>query len=345
MRDTILIVDDIELNRDILEGILEDEYRIITAGNGIEAMEVIKEEASGLAGVLLDLVMPNMDGYEVLQAMNRLGYIPEIPVLVISTEDSIHSEKECFAAGVSDFIHKPFDKDLVCTRVNNVVNLNCYKQHLEEKVREQTLIIKKSNSNLLDLLGTIVETRNLESGEHVKRVKAYTRIMGEEMMKRYPKYELTPKVLDVIVEASALHDVGKIAIPDSILLKPGKLTAEEFEEMKTHTTIGCDFFKNVENTWDEEYVKHSYDICRYHHERYNGKGYPDGLKGDEIPISAQLVSVADVYDALVHQRCYKEAFPKAKAFEMIIGGECGVFSPELMACFRSVSGKMENVNL
>lgn len=343
MRDTILIVDDIEINRDMLEGILSEEYRIITVENGLQAMSIIKKNYAQLAAVLLDLVMPQMDGYEVLQAMNALGYIPQIPVLVISTEDSLYSEKECFNAGVSDFIHKPFDKDLVRTRVNNVVNLYQYKQHLEETVYEQTKIIRKRNSNILDLLGSITETRNLESGEHVKRVKAYTRIMGEQMMQRFPKYNLTPEILDVITEASALHDVGKIGIPDSILLKPGKLTAEEYEIMKTHTTIGCEFFKNVEGMWDEDYARTSYEICRHHHERSDGNGYPDHLKGDDIPIAAQLVSVADVYDALVHKRCYKEAFSKEKAFDMILRGECGIFSPELMECFRCGINEMEAV--
>ena len=345
MKDTILIVDDIEINRDILEGILSEDYRIVTASNGIEAMKVVKQSYDRLAGMLLDLVMPDMDGYEVLQEMNTLGYIPQIPVIVISTEDSTYSEKECFSAGVSDFVHKPFDKDLVRTRVENVVNLYRYKQHLEETVYEQTEIIRKRNSNILDLLGSITETRNLESGEHVKRVKAYTRILGENMMLKYPKYGITPRMLDVIADASVLHDVGKIGIPDSILLKPGKLSDEEYEIMKTHTTIGCEFFKNVEGMWDEEYARASYEICRHHHERFDGKGYPDHLKGDEIPIAAQLVSVADVYDALVHKRCYKDAFTKEKAFDMILRGECGTFSPELMECFRCGINDMEAVEL
>lgn len=345
MRDTILIIDDIEINRDILEGILSEEYRILTASNGIEAMHLMEENNASLAGILLDLVMPDMDGYEVLQEMNRHNYLIHTPVLVISTEDSIYSEKECFSAGVSDFIHKPFDKDLVRTRVDNIVNLYQYKQHLEDTVDEQTRIIQKRNSNILDLLGSITETRSLESGEHVKRVKAYTNILGRQMMQKYPKYGLTSAMLDIITEASALHDVGKIGISDSILLKPGRLTDEEFEIMKTHTTIGCEFFKNVENMWDPEYARMSYEICRYHHERHNGKGYPDGLKGDEIPISAQLVSIADVYDALVHKRCYKDAFSKQKAFQMILAGECGVFSPELLDCFESSINDIEAVEL
>lgn len=343
MRDTILIVDDIEINRDMLEGILCEEYRIISATNGVEAMSAVKQNYEKLAAVLLDLVMPEMDGYEVLQSMNALGYIPQVPVLVISTEHSLYSEKECFSAGVSDFIHKPFDKDMVRTRVNNVVNLYQYKQHLEETVDEQTKIIKRRNSNILDLLGSITETRNLESGEHVKRVKAYTKIMGEQMMHKYPKYNLTTEMLDVITAASALHDVGKIGIPDSILLKPGKLTDEEYEIMKTHTTIGCEFFKNVEGMWDEDYARMSYEICRHHHERYDGNGYPDHLHGDEIPIAAQLVSVADVYDALVHKRCYKDAYSKEQAYDMILRGECGEFSPELMECFRCGIMEMEQV--
>lgn len=343
MRDTILIVDDIDINRDMLEGILCEEYHILTASNGIEAMRIIKQECTRLSAVLLDLVMPEMDGYEVLKSMSSLGYLSQIPVLVISTEDSLYSEKQCFNAGVSDFIHKPFDKDLVRTRVDNIVNLYQYKQHLEEKVNEQTRIIRRRNSNILELLGSITETRNLESGEHVKRVKEYTRIIGELMMFKYPKYNLTPEILAVIIGASALHDVGKIGIPDSILLKPGKLTDEEYEIMKTHTTIGCEFFNNAGGMWDDEYAHMSYDICRHHHERCDGRGYPDHLKGDDIPIAAQLVSLADVYDALVHKRCYKDAYSKTEAFDMIMRGECGQFSPELLDCFQCGISEMEKV--
>lgn len=343
MRDTLLIIDDIEINRDMLEGILASDYRIIQAGDGIEGMRLLKQEYNNICGVLLDLMMPGKDGCEVLQDMNELGYISQVPVLIISSLDSLVSEKECFELGVTDFIHKPFDKDLVKTRVDNIVNLYQYKFHLEETVNEQMGIIKRRNENILDLMGNIVETRSLESGTHVKRVKEYTNALARQMMRKFPKYGLTPHRVEVITAASVLHDVGKISIPDKILLKPGILTRKEREEMQKHTIAGAALIANVRDMWDDEYGKTSYEICRYHHEKYDGAGYPDGLKGDEIPISAQLVSVADCYDALVSRRCYKEPFSKDMAFNMILRGECGAFSPELMECFRSVITEFETI--
>lgn len=226
---------------------------------------------------------------------------------------------------------------------------------LEEKVQAQTETLRKqykvlqlqaerlhqSNEKIIDILGTVVEYRNLESGEHINRVKGFTKILAAKLMEEYPEYGLTPVSVDMISSASALHDIGKIAIPDHILLKPGRLTAEEFEYMKSHTTRGCDILKSIEGVWDDSYGKLSYEICRHHHERYDGKGYPDSLKGEEIPIAAQIVSVADVYDALVTERVYKSAYSKDEAFHMIINGECGMFSPKLLECFRHVRKDFE----
>jgi putative two-component system response regulator len=351
----VLIVDDMEINREILEEILEDEYSIITAEDGRDAVERIEENKEKLSVILLDIVMPVMDGYEVLDYMKEHNYIEKIPVLVISGENSIKIEKRCFDMGASDFIRKPFDNTLVHKRVRNVAELYDYKKGLEEKIKYQTDTLRRQynmlqmqakelqekNENIIDILGTVVECRDMESGEHIQRVKGYTEILAREVMKDYPEYGLDEKKIKIIVSASALHDIGKIAIPDNILLKPGKLTKEEYEYMKSHTIRGCQVLDNIEGAWDEEYGKCSYEICRYHHERYDGKGYPDGLAGDEIPISAQLVSVADVYDALVNVRVYKDAFPKEKAYQMIIQGECGVFSPKLLEAFRKVKDQFE----
>ena len=195
----------------------------------------------------------------------------------------------------------------------------------------------------MDVLGTVVEYRNLESGEHIKRVKEFTNILAEKAAEKYPEYGLTPEKIAVIVAASPLHDIGKIAIKDSVLLKPGRLTDEEFEYMKSHTIRGCELLDSIKEDWNDDTMKYAYEICRHHHERYDGKGYPDGLVGDEIPICAQLVSVADVYDALVNERCYKDAFSKEDAYRMIITGECGVFSPKLMESFRKVRPAFEKL--
>lgn len=279
------------------------------------------------------------------------------PVLIISGDTSVKTESRCLEYGVSDFIHKPFDSSIIRNRLENIMELYSYKNQLEARIEKQTGILKKQNKvlmlqaeklkennvRIIDILGTVVESRNLESGEHINRVKAYTKILGEQLMQDYPEYGLTEADVEIISSASALHDIGKIAIPDNILLKPGKLTAEEFECMKSHTTRGCEILNGIEGIWEENYRKVSYDICRHHHERYDGKGYPDKLKGEEIPVAAQIVSVADVYDALVNERVYKDAFSCEEAFFMIVSGECGLFSPKLMESFRKSRKKFEEL--
>lgn len=357
MRNKILIVDDSFINRELLTEMLEDEYEVITCENGLQALELMEENYNELAIILLDLVMPVLDGVGFLKALQNKPIMKDIRILVISGETNVETEIKCFDYGVFDFIKKPFDNRLVKKRIKNAVDLYMYKNNLEECVAEQTSVISeqynllkhqadqlaKSNVSIIEILGTIVEYRNLESGEHIQRVKSYTRILGEQLMEDYPEYNLTSKQLNVIVSASALHDVGKIAIPDSILLKPGRLTKEEFEYMKEHTTKGCEIINNIRGVWSEEYAKASYEICRHHHERYDGRGYPDGLLGENIPISAQLVAVADVYDALVNERVYKSAFSADKAFNMIINGECGTFSPKLMDCFTKCRDRFESL--
>lgn len=355
MRSKVLVVDDMEINREILTEILKDDYSIITAENGKRAVELLEEYKEEMALLLLDMIMPEMDGFAVLEVMKEKAWLDRIPVIVISGESAVEVEAKCFDYGVADFVRKPFENILVKRRVKNIVDLYLYKNELEERVEKQTETLKKQNrilqlqaeelqkknENIIDILGNVVEGRNLESGEHVKRVKGFTKILARQLMKDYPEYGLTEEMVHTISNASALHDIGKISIPDSILQKPGKLTDTEFEFMKSHTTRGCEILNSIKGVWDEEYGKISYEICRHHHERYDGKGYPDKLKGDEIPISAQLVSIADVYDALVHERVYKSAYSTEQAFHMIINGECGIFSPKLLECFRHARENFE----
>lgn len=355
MQEKILIVDDIDLNREMLAVVLGDIYPIEEAADGAQAIDILKEQADDIAVILLDLIMPNVDGYAVLQFMRQEDMLERVPVIVISAESDTAVERQCLELGVSDFIRKPFDRATVRCRVKNIAELYMYKHHLEDKVKtqtenlerqnkllaQQTEQIKESNEKIIDVLGTVVEYRNLESGEHIKRVKGFTRILAEKAAKKYTEYNLTPEKINIIVAASALHDIGKITIKDSVLLKPGRLDKEEFEYMKSHTVKGCDILEQIDGAWDSEYAKVSRDICRYHHERYDGNGYPDGLSGEEIPISAQLVSVADVYDVLVSERIYKDAIEKDKAYHMILRGECGVFSPKLMECFRESKEEFE----
>lgn len=334
MRQSILIADDVEFNRDLLTEIFEDEYDVKVAKDGYEALKAIEKEEEGISAILLDIVMPGCSGIDVLKKMGEGNLLTKIPVLMITTDAGAEVEEECLFLGASDFIKKPFSPTLVKTRVKNTVNLYSYKNHLEEKVEAQTKKLVKYNHQFVNMLGNLVESRNLESGEHVQRVAGYTRELAICMMRRYPEYGLTMRDIDVISDSAALHDIGKIAIPDAVLLKPGKLTDEEFETMKAHTTLGAEYLEKIVEDWDPDYIKASIDIAKYHHERYDGRGYPEHLEGDEIPISAQLVSVADVYDALTHERCYKKAFPKEEAYNMILAGECGVFSPKLLECFK-----------
>ncbi len=357
MAKKVLVVDDMDLNRELLKEMLEQEYDVLVAENGKRATELMDQFQDELSVVLLDLIMPEMDGFAVLEVMRREKLIRKLPVIVISGETSPEAEKRCFDYGVSDFVQKPFNESIVQRRVKNVISLFSYQNQLEEKVAKQTEILRKQNQilqlqteklrennvKIIDILGNVVESRNLESGEHIKRVKGFTRALGYQLMEDYEEYSLTPELVDMISEASALHDIGKIAIPDNVLLKPGRLTEEEFELMKSHTTRGCDILDNIEGIWEEDYQQVSYEICRHHHERYDGRGYPDGLKGDEIPIAAQIVSIADVYDALVSERVYKDAYSKDEAYHMIINGECGIFSPKLLESFRHVKKRFEEL--
>lgn len=347
-RKVALIADDVELNRDILDDILSDEYEVLQATDGVETLELMEAHLDEIAVLLLDLVMPEKDGFEVLADLQARNWTDRVPVLVISGEWTPEIERRCFDLGVVDYVRKPFNETLVKCRARNAAQLFEYKNRLEEQVAEQTQeLLEKNqklqamNESIIELLGDVVEARNLESGEHVRRVKGFTRILAEDLMAHCPQYGLTEHDVDVIVSSSALHDVGKIMIPDSILLKPGRLTDAEFELMKTHSARGCEIIDQASSFYDEEHYRISREICRHHHEKVDGRGYPDGLKGDELPVSAQLVSVADCYDALVTERVYKRAFSPEKAFEMIVGGECGAFSDDMRGCLTRCKAQME----
>lgn len=357
MKDTILIVDDAEVNRELLRDILEQDYEIVMAQDGLEAIDKLKAMHDKIVVVLLDLHMPELDGFGVLAEMEAQGWLEKIPVLVITGEKATEVENKCFECGVSDFIRKPFEPSPVRMRVKNIGDLFHYKNSLEEKVVEQTETLRvqngllqeqaarlaENNVKIIEILGMVVEFRNLESGEHIQRVKGFTEILARQFMKDYPEYGLDEHKIDMIVSSSSLHDLGKIAIPDNILLKPARLTDEEFEIMKTHTVKGCEILDNINDVWEDEYHRYAYEICRHHHERFDGRGYPDKLAGDDIPISAQLVSIADVYDALVSIRCYKSAYSINEAEQMIVNGQCGVFSPKLLECFKKVVDDFEKL--
>lgn len=339
----ILIVDDQEVNRFILGQIFQKDYTILEASNGIEALKLIRENLKNLSVILLDYIMPDMDGFSVLKEMNAKKYLRFVPVIMITTDQSVEIESKGFSEGVSDFITKPFQPSIVLKRTQNVIDLYEHKNSLEKLVSLQTLKIRKQsekmralNSNIIETLSSVVEFRDLESGEHIKRVKDLSGILGTEIMKEFPEYNLTTEKIELIRSAAPLHDIGKVAIPDRILLKPAKLTDDEFDVMKSHTIKGCEIIERFDFIDDKEFYQYCYDICRYHHEKYDGQGYPEGLKGDDIPIAAQIVALADVFDALVSERIYKEKYPPQKSIQMILDGECGLFNPKLLKCFIKV---------
>ncbi len=334
--NTILIVDDAEVNRVILRGLFENEYNLLEAENGEQALMLLRQYSSSIAVILLDLVMPIRDGYQVMEEIKRDEELSRVPVIVITSDDTKDSRMRVFSLGAADIIAKPFEPDVIKSRVRNIVELTCYRRHMEELVAEQTASLRESNSIVVDMLSSVIEYRSLESGQHIRRIRMFTKILLEEVARCYREYDLDERKIQMIADASSMHDIGKIAIPDRILNKPGRLSPEEFEVMKTHVLKVCEILSGLNRLPDKEYLRYAYNICRYHHERWDGGGYPDGLKGDNIPICAQVVAIADCYDALTTNRVYKEALSHDQAFNMILNGECGVFSPNLLECFKNV---------
>lgn len=330
-RETILIVDDSAMNRMLLSDILADTYNIIEAEDGEQAIAILQQHASEISIVVLDMVMPKVDGFGVLEAMNENRWIQFLPVVSISTESSPEFVERAYSLGVTDFINRPFDELIVIRRVSNTIKLYAKQRKLTNMVANEIFEKERNGSLMITILSHIVEFRNGESGMHVMNIGTLTEILLSQISKKDDKYYLPYAERDLIVKASALHDIGKISIPEEVLNKPGKLTDEEFEAMKQHTVIGYQMLSDL-GFQDEPLVKVSREITRWHHERYDGRGYPDGLKGDEIPLSAQIVSLADVYDALTSERVYKPAFSHEKAIQMILNGECGAFNPLLLEC-------------
>ena len=336
---TILIADDMEVNRDIIKLIFEEQFNILEAADGKETIELLDAHHDKIVMLFLDLIMPEKTGLEVMEHMKNKGYMSTIPVIMITGEATAEAEEQAYVYGASDVIYKPFNARVVMRRTINIMELFENRINIETKLKERTkeLVavqakLQNNNEFLINALSSVVEFRSLESGEHIKRVRYFTRILLNYLKEYYPEYNLTKEQIDLIVNASILHDIGKIAIPDSILLKPGKLTKDEFEEMKKHTIYGCEILKNFRQE-DSDFYRYCYEICRHHHERYDGNGYPDGLVGEDIPIWAQVVSIVDVYDALVSKRVYKMPYAEDEAVRMIHDNECGVFSPKILDCF------------
>lgn len=339
----ILIIDDNEISRDILREIFKDDYDVLEATNGIDGLDLVTQYCDSIAVILLDLVMPKMNGYEFVERMTSKNLLVHIPVIVISADRNDKIESELLNHGVADMITSPICPDTVRRRVENVISASFYRQNLEHITQVLQQRLQKSNEMIVDTLSSIIEHRSLESGLHIKRIRSFTDILLRKLQED-PQYSmLDEETIETISQAATLHDVGKIVIPDSILNKPGRFTPEEFTIMKTHTTEGGNIIKKLSGEYQKDYLEYAWQIAQYHHERWDGKGYPEGLSGDDIPLCAQVVGIADVYDALTTPRVYKPAISHGKAVSMILSGECGVFSEKINHALRAVSGQFEEL--
>ena len=337
----ILLVDDSNMNRMLLREILGDGYRILEAENGQECLETLRAEAGNIALVLLDINMPGMDGFEVLKAMNANHTIEDTPVIMISSEDSDAAIRRSYELGASDYVNRPFDARIVYRRVTNTIKLYAKQRRLVQMVSDQIRARENNTDMLVGVLSHIVEFRNGESGAHVRHIRIIAELLLHRLLEISSRYSITAEQQDMIPLASALHDIGKIGIDEKVLNKPGKLTPEEFKVIQTHSMLGAKMLHDLDGFAEQPLLQTAYEIARWHHERWDGRGYPDGLKGDEIPISAQLVSLADVYDALTSERCYKKAFSHEKAVQMILNGECGAFNPLLLQCLTDIQADLK----
>lgn len=341
MKDKVLIVDDSELNREFLSDILEDDYELLLSENGFDALIQMKNNLNDIALVLLDLVMPEMDGFKVLSYMKKYNWIQDIPVVIISSDFSAENIEKAYELGAEDFINRPFNVSIVKRRVSNLITLYAKQKKLKNIVTQQIYEKEKRSNLMISILSHIVEFRNGESGLHVLHINNITEKLLHSLVRNHEDIRLSSSEIALIRTASSLHDIGKISIPTEILNKPGRLTQEEFEIMKTHSQIGSDMLSSLKLGKKDPLIQVSYEICRWHHERWDGRGYPDGLKGDEIPLSAQVVSLADVYDALTSERCYKKAIPHEEAMQMILDGKCGAFNPKLLAALIDIEDDLK----
>lgn len=340
LKQKILIVDDSEMNRSILADMLGDEFSCIEASNGQQAIELMSLYGDKLGLVLLDIVMPVMDGLEVLKVMNERKWIQDIPVIIISADSASESIERAYEMGATDYIQRPFDVHVVRRRTLNTIMLYGKQRALKGLIEENVNKRQAEQTLMISILGHVIEFRNGESGRHVTNVRTICEILLNALSEYTAKYNLTPTEISLITTASVMHDIGKISIDDELLIKSGKLSAKEKEILKSHAKRGADMLDKLPVGKGEPLVKKAYEICRWHHERWDGTGYPDGLKGDDIPISAQVVGLADVYDSLTDRRANAEYYPHSKAVEMILSGECGSFNPALLDVFRSVADKL-----
>lgn len=352
MRDTILIIDDVEMDRAVLGQMFQENFKIAEEENGKAGIEYLEKHLNEIAMLLLDIKMPVMNGYEVMEYMKERNLMSQIPVILITGEEIDDAMERGYAMGASDVIFKPFSRRIVVQRVKNVVELYRHKSNLEEMVQSQTNQIneqydnlKEHHEHLVEILHDIIAYRNTESMQHIKYVQGYTKILANQYAKLYPRSRMTKKKIDIIVQAAEMHDVGKIAMPDFVINRPGRLSKAELELLKEHTIKGSKIMKVMFSFQGADYSRICHNVCLYHHEKYDGTGYPYGIEQDKIPIEAQLVALADMYDVLVNKSVNRQPVSKERAYYMLMNGECGELSPRMKECLQEAKSELEELRL
>lgn len=347
----IIIADSNEERAGQLQELLSGAYNVIMVTDGEQLLKKVADYFKKLSAIILDADIPKIQAGKVMDALKAKKITKYVPVIVMADRTS-EITRMFYDKGAAAFLRPPYNSRSAKAKVDNLVQTYAERKWLEKKVIQQNReltyqadMLRRLNNNILDMMGTIIEFRGIEENNHIRRVKEYTQILGEAVANFFKEYDLDAEQVSYIASASSMHDIGKLLIPDSIVLKAGKLTPDEFDIIKSHTTKGCEMLEVVSRYQEEIYYRYSYEICRYHHERYDGSGYPEGLSGEKIPISAQIVSVAEAFDALMCDTVYRKAYDFDKACEMIMEGECGLFSPKLIQCFKVSMDKLKRISV
>lgn len=345
----LIVIDDVELNRAILKEAFKKEFDVLEAENGAVGLQKIKENQSDLAAIFLDIIMPEMDGFGVLQELNISSLIQNIPVFLITTDASSNVIERAYDYGAVDVIPKPFNIMIIKRRVQNMIEYFEAKHksdssivQIDELLQMQRQDLNTSIGSLVGHVCEVIESRSKEESDHARRIREVTKTLAKEFSVEHPEYGLKDNIIDSIANASVIHDIGKVYVSDEILTKPQKLSSEEMEIIRAAPTLGAKLLSSVQGI-PEPFCTFSKEIARSHMERYDGRGYPDGLKENQIPLSAQIVGLAEAYDVLVSKRVYKKAYSHDEAVKMILNGDCGAFNPDLIRAFEKAAPELEKI--
>lgn len=339
-RQSVLIVDDSELNRKMLGQMLGSRFDIAEAASGEACLQLLEQNATGISIVLLDIHMPGIDGFTVLEEMNQKNLLEQIPVIMISSEDTVDAVRRAFDLGASDYISRPFDAKVVYQRIINTIQLYAKQRRLSAMAADLAFEKERASRMMIGILSQVVEKRNGESRDHVQRVAQLTSMLLAGLAQKTDRYPLTREMRRTIATAAALHDIGKMEICEDLLHKEGPLTEAERRTLQSHTLLGAQMLEEQPECRDDAFARTAYNICRWHHERYDGGGYPDGLQGEQIPIEAQVVGLADVYERLVSRPVDGHARTHSEVVQMICTGVCGAFNPLLLDCLQDMEAEI-----